>query len=411
MIWGRGGAPYPLERASFPAIRYVLTAFAALLAGPFALAQGEGACIETAAASALVADLTEAGYEAVGVCLAGDVALVTYENGVLRYDVRAIQDVTRRAADHLGARRLRLVPTRNGIPLLEQEVYSAGPEVGAASLDVPADLPATSNSPRGKLDVVVHPEVRANFGDFDRPVRLDVSLAPTLEVGVARGLSLTGQVVLPLLTQTGETSGQIRPGIVALHQETRLPLNTFVRASVGRFTRDRYGVDLVASTFVQDGRGALTLRAGRTGFARLDSRTWTYSAVNTTTYAITADYLVLPAYGFGASATHARYLSGESGWRVDLHRSFGEASVAVFGLVAGGEPNLGGRITLPLPIRRHPAPRRVRVRLADRFDVEYRYRRTVAGTPDYAVTPTLWDPLGPVNPALLPYHLQRHRAP
>lgn len=381
---------------------------AALVGAPVPAAQTGSACDETSASTALVDSLATAGFESVGACVAGTRALVTYENRLFRYDVRALEAVAESASLALGTESVHVVPTRNGIPLIRHTVRGAG--AGEAALATPP-LPPPTNSPRFRLDVAVHPDVRAVLGDFGEPVRLDLAVSPAATLYLARGLSATTQVVIPLVARTETTSGRVRPGVLALHQEARLPFDTFARASVGAFTDDRYGVDVVSTTYLAGGRASATVRAGRTGFARFDGGRWTYSALDRTTYTVRGDYLVLPTYGFGIGGAFGRTLAGDPEWRAEVHRSFGEASVSLFGLLTGGEPNLGGRLALPLPVRRHPRPRRVRVRVADRFDIEYRYRRTAAPRAAYEATPVPWNPLGPLVPPLLPYHLDRRARP
>ena len=364
----------------------------------------------------VVRALTDVGLEAVGVCVSGDEATVTYENRLFRYDVRALDEVTRLVGSHLeGVDRVRLLPTRNGVPLVDVTLpapAASGADLEASGLTAtldPAPLPSPTVYPSTlTLDLVVHPYLGFGFGDFDDPVRLDLGVAPALAVNLWEGMSVTAQVVVPFVEETDLRYGGVRPGIIAASQEVRLPLSTFARVSAGLFTRERYGLDVTTTTYVAGGRAALTLRAGQTGFAALDGGTWLYSSPSVTTYSARVDGILLPQYGLGAGVTVGRYLSEEPGVRADLYRSFGEATVGVFALTSEGNPNVGGRLVLPLPVRRHPRPGRVRARLADSVELEYRYRRVPGEAPDYDVSVEPWAPLGPLNPALLPYHLRRY---
>ncbi len=342
--------------------------------------------------------------------------MVTYENRRFRYDVRALEEVTRIVTAHLdGVDRVQLLPTRNGVPLVGVSL-PARPDSGAAlnastltATLAPDAFPGATTAPSTlKLDLVLHPYIGFGFGDFDDPVRLDLGVAPAVDVNLWDGLSVTAQIIVPFVEETDVLYGGVRPGILAAHQELRLPLSTFARVSAGRFTRQRYGLDLTTTTYAANGRVSLTLRAGRTGFAAFDGGSWLYSAPDVTTYSARLDGIVLPQYGLGAGVTVGRYLSEEPGVRADLYRSFGEATVGVFALTSEGNPNVGGRLLIPLPVHRHLPPGRVRARLADSFELEYRYRRVPGEAPDYDTTVEPWAPLGPLNPALLPYHVRRY---
>lgn len=371
----------------------------------------------SASASAAVDALAAAGFEAVGACVDGAVATVTYENRLYAYDLRALDAVVRIASAHLpDVERLRLAPTRNGVPLVQVDAPTAD-QTGPGGLDSsaldpslrPPPLPdRTADPTQFTLDLVLHPRVGFGFGDFDDPVRLDLAVAPALQANLWRGMSLTAQVVVPLVEETDALERGVRPGIVAAHQEVRLPFSTFARVSAGLFTRQRYGLDVTTTTFFAGGRAAVTLRAGQTGFAALDGGTWLYSDPDVTTYSVRADAYLLPQYGLGAGVTYGRYLSEEPGVRADLYRSFGNATVGVFALTSEDNPNVGGRLVLPLPVRRHARPGRVRARLANTVELEYRYRRVPGEAPDYDTTVEPWTPLGPLHPSLLPYLSRRY---
>ena len=368
-----------------------------------------------ALAEALLAD----GFERVGVCAEGTRARVTFENRRYRYDVRALEEVAE-AARWAGLDRLQLVPTRSGVALasIETEVPAEGaaldPESTTAGFASSTDLPPTQRGPWLKLDAVLHPVIRAEFGDFDTPVRADVELNPTLQTALWPGAAATAQLVVPVLSDVQGSDGSVRPGILALHQRARLG-TVFARLSAGRFTRDRYGVDAQATAFVLDGRLALTGRIGQTGFGRLNDGRIDYTALNQTTYSVGLEAVALPRYGLTVGAEVERFLSGATGVRAELGRVFDETRVAFFGTVVGdelgtladGDPNVGGRITFALPIAKHARPGRVRARLADRMAIEYRYRRLGEGTPAYDVEPGPQSELGAFHPALLEARLRR----
>ena len=394
--------------------------FAAALVSLSVQASAQPTCSATdARAVALAEALLADGFESVGVCTDGARARVTLENRRYRYDVRALEEVAE-AARWVGLDRLQLVPTRAGIALtsIETAVPAEGAPLDPASTSAEVarseDLPPTRRGPWLRLDAVLYPVVRAEFGDFDTPVRADVELNPTLQTALWPGATATAQLVVPLLSEVQGSDGSVRPGILALHQRARVG-TVFARLSAGRFTRDRYGVDAQATAFTLNGRLAVTGRVGRTGFAQLNDGRVDYTALNQTTYGVGLEAVASPRYGLTVGAELERFLSGATGVRAELGRVFGETHVAFFGTVVGdtfgtltdGDPNVGGRITFALPIAKHARPGRLRARLADRMAIEYRYRRLGTGTPAYDVEPGPPSTLGAFHPALLEARLRR----
>ena len=114
-------------------------------------------------------------------------------------------------------------------------------------------------------------------------------------------------------------------------------------------------------------------RIGRTGFARYLDGEWQYASLDTWTRSVSAGYNVA-RYALSVRATYARFLRGDSGLIVDVDRHFGEFEIGFFGILSEEGENAGFRIAIPLFMRRHMKPRRVRVRSADSFRWSYRYR-------------------------------------
>lgn len=397
-------------------IKYI----AVLLALVTSAAAAQTPCVAPDARAVFLTEtLVDEGFEAVGTCIDGSKAVVTYENRLYRDDIRAVEAIVQSVTTHLAdIQSVQLVPTRTGIRLatIDLSVSEMGtaidPSTTSAELAISSPLPDTQNSPSLKLDAVLHPVIRAQFGDFDTPIRADIELNPTLETALWPGATAMAQLVLPILSDVQGSDGSVRAGIVALHQRVRLPGATFARVSAGRFTRNRYGVDLGATSYLAEGRLVVHARLGRTGFSDFDGTRALYSALNTTTYSAGIEAVVLPTYALTIGANVERYLSEKTGVRGEIARQFGETRIGFFGTWTESERsedrlNVGGRITFALPMARHARPGRVRARLANRMEIEYQYRRLTEGRPSYEVVPVPTDMLGPLNPALLNAHLQR----
>jgi hypothetical protein len=219
---------------------------------------------------------------------------------------------------------------------------------------------------------VVHPWLEAQFGDYDDPVQVRLGLAPELRVDVRRGLGLSAQVLFTLQDELRLGESPVRPGVATLNQTVRLPRNAFLSATVGTFTRDRYGADLEGRVFSADGRLAAGAVAGLTGAARYDRGGWRFETVDPPLALLDVAGRIA-RYDLVLQATAGRFLDGDRGVRLDVRRRFGELEIGGFGLRTEGGSNGGVTLRIPLPPRTHAATGPVRLRVADAFRWEYRY--------------------------------------
>jgi hypothetical protein len=161
--------------------------------------------------------------------------------------------------------------------------------------------------------------------------------------------------------------------LIAINQTLRLPQNIFVSASLGYFTQNRYGLDVEAQKYFLNGQVALGGKFGHTGYASYFKGAWSYSplahqimAVNSTTR--------LPRVDVSLRATYGKFLYQDSAWRVDLVRQFRETDFGFFVLRSQGELNTGFHFAVPIFPPKHLRAGRVRIRTAEYFAWEYRYK-------------------------------------
>ena len=357
--------------------------------------------------------LVREGFEDVYVCVVSGEAVVHFEDRIYRYPVTGLQAVRKALEPFLsaGVVTVALVPHDRGVPLGTWRFPRFQPETAAA---VEAQLgvrprPTTGrkrNSQRFRVDLVVHPEVDALLGSVDDAVMLRLAVAPALTTSLWTGMELTGQVVVSLIDEIGDTEW-VRPGIVAASQTVRLPANTFATLSAGYFSNERYGLDMLLRHYALNGRVFAAGRVGRTGFARLQDGTWFYGPANTTTAQVSAGAVVLPQPALTAEVGYGRYLLGDDALTFGLSRRFGQVQMGFLGILAGDDLNLEARIVLPLPMPRHLRPMPFRPRVADRFAWAYRYRRLTQSAESYETAPGAPDLLGPLNPAVFRPLLQQ----
>jgi hypothetical protein len=335
--------------------------------------------------------LVARGFANVAALTDGECLLVTYENARYRDDRRALREAAALLAPLLGEDQdLVLVPTYRGIPLVTARFAggAASPGGGAEdgdaadrpeiSLDVSRAAAALSGERRasssfGRVDVVVHPWIQAVFGDFDNPVASRTGVAPEFRMDLRRGLSVSAQVLLTLQDDMGTGESRVRPGLVTVNQLIRLPRDVFVSATAGTFNPDRYGADVEARAWFADGRLSIGGELGLTGTAVYARDGWYRTPIRDRTALADVAWRVMP-YDLLLRVTGGAFLEDERGVRLDVSRRFGEVEIGWFLIASDQGENGGVVLRLPLLPRTYARPRPVRLRPAETYRWQYRYR-------------------------------------
>ncbi|HEX2191287.1 MAG TPA: YjbH domain-containing protein [Longimicrobiaceae bacterium] len=346
---------------------------------------------DTSSAAVLTARITRTlvrhGFSDVAAVVQGARVYVAFENTRYRDDRRALGEAAALVlAEFDGARELVLVPTSRAVPFVAVR-YAGATAPAEASLDlspVPAALGAAprAGSSSGRLDVVVHPWFEAVFGDYDDPVASRTGVAPELRVALRRGLGLSAQALVTVQDDVPTGESRVRPGLVALNRTVRLPRGVFVSATAGTFTPDRYGVDVEARAYFRNGRwsaGAQTALTGEVSYAR---EGWRRAPMDDPTALVDVAWRGA-RHDLLLRATGGAFLGRERGVRLDVVRQFGELEVGWFAMRTARGANGGATLRIPLLPARHAAPGPVRVRAADAFPWQYRYRGYLSGGRPY----------------------------
>jgi len=136
----------------------------------------------------------------------------------------------------------------------------------------------------------------------------------------------------------GPRDDSVHTGSVVFNQTFRFPKNLFLSTSFGIFSSDRYGFDLEARKYFLDGDLSLGINYGLTsfisfsGFNRIyyfDKFTWTGN--------VGIDYRI-QKYDLTLSAMVGKFLLGDTSFRFDINREFGEIEIGF--LVLGLQPVL-----------------------------------------------------------------------
>ncbi len=356
-------------------------------------------------ADSLKHHLVKSGLENVAVVVEDRHLIVTYENRIYRHEIRAAQEVMAILSSLVKAgMQITLIPQNRKIPLVAITFEADGKPAftnGEASrrqyfspAEVSLDVePAWSkvralpqaNSSSWKFDLVVHPQVKAQFGKRTDPVESQINLAPEINVSFWKGMSISAQWIIPLQNELEEESGFpslqnkyrkegnfARPGLLTFNQTWRAPQNTMISATLGYFTQHRYGADAEIKKYFFNGKASLGANLGYTGYAAYLKGVWSYSPIDLVTAFVNTEYR-FSRFDLGLRATYGKFLDQDKGWRIDIRRQFSETDIGFF--VSNTEAGTNGGFNFSLPIfpSKHLAPGPIRARTANYFPWEYRY--------------------------------------
>ncbi|MBN1894326.1 YjbH domain-containing protein [bacterium] len=326
---------------------------------------------------------------------------VTYENRIYRYEIKAVREIFKLVPEfQLDGKRLILIPQKRGIPVAAivvdpdrgAQIYRAEymqEKKNRAKIEVNMDVEPywkrldrmkPGNSSFMKIDFYIHPQFKAQLGNFRDAVQSQINLAPAVSTSLWKGMRFSVQWIFPLQNDLGPEGDDGRPGFVTLNQTLRLPFRSFLSGSLGYFSQNRYGVDLEIKKFWCNGQIAAAADLGYTGFAQYYQNGWYYSDPGWWTYFFSVEARSA-VYDFTARLTCGKFIYRDSGFRLDVLRQFGEIAVGFFALKTGEGTNGGFSFNIPLFPSKRGYPRRFRVSPAVGIPFSYRYK----GLPQYGL--------------------------
>lgn len=335
--------------------------------------------------------LTNKGYENLYVFTSGDTIYITYENRKYRWESRAVIDVIQTVIPYSeNSKELCLAIQLHGVPIVQVLLnvdkiyeYKSGKilkeefkESIHASFIIDQFTQNIISNPQNssslnKFDIILDPQIRAQFGDYNNPVKLQINIAPSVNVSLWRGMKLTTQVILPLYNEFEEEGDYIRPGLLTINQLIKLPLSTFASINLGYFTNERYGINLDLKKFFLQDKLSIGGNIGYTGYASILKGSWKYSEINLITWFTNFAYRNAK-YDLTLQLSYGSFIDKDKGWRFDMYRQFGEINIGFYGMKTNGVINGGFNFIIPIPPRKYSTKRLLRIRPASYFAWEYR---------------------------------------
>jgi hypothetical protein len=353
--------------------------------------------------------LIEDSFENVALALDDDQLIVTYENRIYRDEMRAAREIMTALSPLVKeGMSVVLIPQSRGVPLFaitekgrrEEGIANrdggemdsvwklAGTILNGTSSDrrcsgheVSFDVDSAwreLQNPRGtgfwshRFGIVLHPQLRTEFGNASNTVRTRISLAPEANASLWKGMLLSAQLVIPVQNDFEDEGKHWSPGLLTLNQTLRLPHNTFASATAGYFTRRRYGTDLEVRKYLADGRWSVGANVGYTGYAAYIKGVWFYSRVGRLTGLFDVEYW-FPRLDFSMRVTFGKFLYEDKGLRFDVARRLGEGSLGFYAVKTEGGENVGFNVRIPIFPAKYLSVASVRIGPARDFRQEYRY--------------------------------------
>ena len=340
--------------------------------------------------------LVDAGLENVRVAHISNIYHLSFENNIYRWNVQAMKVVLDTISSIVNPEdQIKITQLRFDIPQITSSLQSGlwkqfrNNKLTAKQLDSAMIISYRTNDSwskikklkplnRGtsKFDLVIYPQFYVSNVTFDKIYEIQLNIAPALEVSFWKGMLFTGQVIVPIVNDYGETGNLIRPGFIVLSQNFKLANSTFINLSAGNFNYNRYGFNFKINHHFKNERWNIGLNTGYTGLSVFSKSGWEFDELNTLTWSINIGYF-LPFYSLRFDINTGRFLRGDYGARFDLTRLFGETAIGFYAMfstfdnISAGEPNAGFHFSIPIPPRKRWKHRRARVIPPRYFDWEY----------------------------------------
>ena len=181
-----------------------------------------------------------------------------------------------------------------------------------------------------KTDIVVYPQVQYRNYVINKIYTFLITVSPAVEISLWPGNKLTGQVVIPILNEYGESYGrsQVRQGYITISQDYRWK-NLFLTGTFGTFNNMRWGADLQARYVFKDPRFAIDGEIAYTGTSWFNHWRWKVGKMNTLTWSAGGSFY-WPRFNVKFDLHLQQYLLGERGVHFQFIRQFRYATIGFY---------------------------------------------------------------------------------
>jgi len=345
--------------------------------------------------------MVSCGFENVRAFALDDALIVEYENRIYLREKDAVKLIMARLTGEVGnIQKLILVPKRDDVPLFQiaivREDYQPDTfrkiEISKSTVsDGHISTAQKYNSSAGKMDIILRPEWDFLLGRFNDPLIHRLAISPEYSLLLGKGIRCSAQTRFLLYDESNYKGKRVALGKLCLDYTYRSSAPIFVNLGGGYFGDERYGLSSEALFFGWKDRIGVRGTAAWLGNMYYWEDTLYYTKMWKWT-ALAHLQCRLPFWNVLITTRVGRFLYMDYGVSSEITRFYRNSCLTIFaaktdrGSIGGFEIQF-----LPYP-RRHPKPRRVRVRLPTILGMRYRYLESEVGIPfspgydiDYAV--------------------------
>jgi hypothetical protein len=266
------------------------------------------------------------------------------------------------------------------------------------------------NSSKFKTDIIFHPDIKLQFGNYNNPIEVQFNVVPELQTLLADGLLLSASMVFPVYNELEAWGNYIRLGPTTLNYLTRLKNDHFIYGAAGLFLGDRYGAEVGFKKYINHGMLVLDARAGYSGYAIMDKGILNITPLQDPTFSISAQHFDKRFRVFTTIGFH-QFVSQSRGIRLEINRFFHEFLCGFWAVYTENSRNGGIQISLPLPPKKYAPRRLVRPRVASYLDMTYVGKYTSSDGVRLQANRIMDDMLLRNNPQYLKSKLRRISSP
>lgn len=337
----------------------------------------------------LINELSERGYENVTAAGNANGRLLVIEDSKYRYNVNGIHETIARMAYRLplSTKKVILLFQKYGVPMAcyesvtFQPYYSQRrkqnilvPQMGISNRTIDywkiASRYSWFNRSNLKLDLILNPEIKARFGDYANPIKLQININPELLTLIAKGFLFSTSMVVPLYNELENDESFPRLGPTYFTLIKRFKEDIFFYSAGGYFYNYRYGLEGGLKKYFFKGLITLGGRVGVSGQAKFVKNVLEYSDIKDVSYSCDVTFYMRQYHTF-LNASYNQFVYQDNGWRIDIFRFFDEFKCGFWILVTPEETNGGFHFSLPLPPKEYGARKRFRIRPAQYFNWQY----------------------------------------
>ncbi|MEM6319613.1 MAG: hypothetical protein AAF960_18210 [Bacteroidota bacterium] len=347
-------------------------------------------------AQSIADNLVGEGFQSIDIYQQDKVLTIAYENRVYRFDalgLREVMAITKQSLDGNWGdiEQLVFITKRANIPMLQTDWHltdnkggmftdaSVSRTLNRTNLSNP--LVRNQNSGNFRAELVLRPYLSMELGNLyveDQFIHL-IDLRPKLNLYLWKGAHFTYEMILPISNefQTAPHWSEVRPRVVSLTQQFRLPATTFLNISAGLFSRNRYGVSTQFSKYFLDSRIRLSGKIGYTGHASYVryngievDKNWVYTDLDYIDYKIGMHYW-LPKFNTQIGVEYGKVLNEERTIFFRCMQKFKEIDLGFYAYRTESGENYGIDLAIPIFPKKYWKPKRVSVRPSKRFAYNY----------------------------------------